>query len=385
MDNVDKTQQAQDIIRQQITTQQITSQQIRGLIKQQTSARSLKAFLDQEVGTEIISIKKFSKTLEEQRLGRKALMKASADEEVEIVEEIKQAEETATRFNKKNFELKTKTLLILRDSISDDDTVEDILRKVLDFYPDYTLADDALDFLLQTTKGPLAIKVQMAKDSLNDNFKREIIAGRNINFQAQTFSKTGLGTPTALRDMYRDITGNPRTPHTLFDELSTKFSYDSMRVVIRFLLHSLGADLKSKGPSITRPELIRLIEDTQLLQAISGVYRFFISRQRLMDSQFEHYGLILPKNLNFETLSKIFITLLKERYVTSEKILLLSRKLGISQELAAQIIIYSQMRDAVRQTSGRLYKSEKYRQDVLAAFIEALEELEEELEEEEEK
>ena len=113
-----------------------------------------------------------------------------------------------------------------------------------------------------------------AKEFLNASFKREIVAGRNINLQAQTFSKEGLGSPTALRDMYRDITGNPRTPHTLFDELTAKFSYDSMRMVIRFLLHSLGADLKSKGPSITRPELMRLMEETQILQAIRSFQIF---------------------------------------------------------------------------------------------------------------
>ncbi|EKE03256.1 MAG: hypothetical protein ACD_20C00227G0002, partial [uncultured bacterium] len=243
------------------------------------------------------------------------------------------------------------------------------------------LADDALDFLLQTTKGKLAEKVNQAKTYLNENFKREIIAGRNINFQALTFSKVGLGSPTALRDMYRDITGSPRTPHNLFDELSMKFNYDNMKVVIRFLLHSLGSDLKSKGPSITRPELTRLIEDTQILQSILGVYRFFLSRQALINSQFDHYGLILPQKLNFEILAKLFVNILKERYVTTDKILLLSKYLGISQEIAAQIIIFTQMKDALRNTSNRLYKSDKQRQEVLDTFIETLEDLEEQLEE----
>lgn len=342
------------------------------------------ASLHEDEGFDVVLMRRQFEPLEEMRSTRKVLTKSQfADEEVEIVENTTNIDEAAARFNKRNFELKIKTLLILRDSIADEDSVEDILKKVLDFYPDYTLADEALDFLLQTTQGKLLTKVQQAKNFLNDTYKREIVAGKNINFQAQTFSKAGLGSPTALRDMYRDITGNPRTPYTLFEQLATKFSYESMRVVIRFLLHSLGADLKSKGPSITRPELIRLIEDTQMLQSIQGVYRFFMSRQGLVNSQFDHFGLILPKTINFEVLSKVFITLLNERYITQDKILLLAKHLGISQELIAQIIIFSQMRDAVRNTSNRFYKSDKQRQEVLDTFIETLEELEEELEEEE--
>lgn len=371
--------------------EQVSKQQAADRIKlerrstlQQVESNTALSNLQEEEGFDIVLMRRQFEPLEEMRSARKILAKSQfADEEVEIVENSTNIDGAAARFSKKNFELKTKTLLILRDSISDEDSVEDILRKVLEFYPDYTLADDALDFLLETTTGKLAQKVQQAKTYLNENYKREIVAGRNINFQAQTFSKEGLGSPTALRDMYRDITGNPRTPYTLFDELNSKFSYDAMRVVVRFLLHSLGADLKAKGPSITRPELIRLIEDTQILQSILGVYRFFMSREGLINSQFDHFGLVLPKNLNFELISKLFITLLKERYITEEKILLLSRYLGIGEELTAQIIIFSQMRDAIRNTSSRLYKSDKQRQEVLDTFVETLEELEEKLEEEE--
>lgn len=374
---------AQQVARQQSILAQRIRMEKRS-IQQLVSTIAL-SDLQEDDAFDIVLMRRQFEPLEELKSGKKILSKSQfADEEVEIVQDLANVDEAAARFNKRNFELKTKTLLILRDSISDEDSVQDILRKVLEFYPDYTLADDALDFLLQTTKGKLAQKVSQAKSYLNDHYKREIIAGRNINFQAQTFAKAGLGSPTALRDMYRDITGSPRTPHILFDELNTKFSYDSMKVVIRFLLHSLGADLKSKGPSITRPELTRLIEDTQILQSILGVYRFFMSRQRLISSQFDHFGLILPTKLNFELLSKLFMSLLKERYITSDKILLLSRYLGISQEIIAQVIIFTQMKDAIRNTSVRLYKSDKQRQEVLDSFIETLEDLEEKLEESEE-
>jgi len=338
----------------------------------------------EESGFNIVLMRRNFKKLEEQKSIRRLSKSRHAEDEVEKIEETTNIEDSAARFNKNNFELDSKKLIDLRNSISDADTVEDILRKVLETYPDYTLADEALDFLLQTTKGNLAIKVQKAKDFLNTNFKREIVAGKNINLQALTFSKEGLGSPTNLRDMYRDITGNPRTPHTLFDELSEKYPFEKIKAVIRFLLHSLGMDMKSKGPSITRPELIRLMEDTQMLQAILSVYKFFQLREKLIGSQFDHFGLFLPESLNFELLSKIFINLLKERYVTLEKILMHGKLLRITEEIIAQIIIYTQMKDALRNTSLKLYKSEKHRQETLDAFMELLEELEEKLEEEEE-
>ncbi|MFA6118609.1 MAG: type III secretion system gatekeeper subunit SctW [Parachlamydiales bacterium] len=374
--DINRIQAKRTQIAQQIKSQQRTARQV-------ASDRALRSFEDS--GFNIVAMRRLFKPLEDQRISKKSLSKSQfSDEEVEIIEETRNIEDTAFRFNKKNYELKIKTLLILRDSISDEDSVEDILRKVLSFYPDYTLADDALDFLLQTTQGKLGVKVARAKEFLNATYKREIVAGRNINFQAELFSKSGLGSPSALRDMYRDITGNPRTPHTLFDELSSKFNYVDMKLIMRFLFHSLGADLKAKGPSITRPELIRLIEDTQLLQAILGVYNFFNSRTNLVSTQFDHFGLIKPPNVNFENLSKLFINLLKEKYFSSEKILFLSRYMGISSETLAQIIVYTQMRDAIRQTSLKLYKSEKHRQEALSAFIQTLEGLEEKLEEEEE-
>ncbi|OGN61971.1 MAG: hypothetical protein A3F40_03745, partial [Chlamydiae bacterium RIFCSPHIGHO2_12_FULL_27_8] len=324
------------------------------------------------------------KTLEEQRIRKKDLLKqAIADEEIQVIEEVQKSEESAARFQNRNQELKAKNLLLLRDYIREEDSAEDILKKVLEFFPDYTLADDALEFLLDTTYGTMQAKVKQAKDYLNTNFPREIKAGRNINFQAHIFSKEGLGTPQYLRDLYRDITGNPRTAFTLFDEFASKFPFDTMKIVIRFLLHSLGADMKSKGPSIERAELMKLMDDTQNLQAILNLYRFFKKNQPLIEKQYEHFGLKFSNLINFENLAKQFINILKNRYVSPEKIIQLKSTFGIDEEIASQIIVLTKMKDAVRNTSIRLYKSDKHREDILYSFLEALEELEQELQEEE--
>ena len=187
-----------------------------------------------------------------------------------------------------------------------------------------------------------------------------------------------------LRDLYRDITGNPREPVSLFEELTEMYTFDKMRTVLKFILHSIGSDLRSKGPSISPVELQRLFTEARTMQAILSVYRFFFQRMRLIESQFHREGLTLPSRLTFELLSKLFVKLITERYPSPDKILKMSALLGLSEEIVAQIIIFTQWRDAMRGVSPRLFKSEKHRQDLLSTLMETISELDDLLEEEEE-
>ena len=104
----------------------------------------------------------------------------------------------------------------------------------------------------------------------------------------------------------------------------------------------------------------------------------------LIMSAFERQGLQLPMRLTFEMLAKQFMKAVQERYPSADKIRQLGIQLGLSEELLAQVIILTQMRDGLRQVAPRLFKSDQHRQDLLNAFIDAIEELDEQLEEEEE-
>ena len=151
------------------------------------------------------------------------------------------------------------------------------------------------------------------------------------------------------------------------------------------MLHSLGSDIKSKGPSIAPAELIRLFSEIRSCQAILGVYKFFYLRMRIINQQFERENLSLPKGLTFDLLARIFVKLISERYPSPDKILSLGAQLGLSEEILAQIIIYTQFRDGLRGVSPRLFKSDKQRQDLLMILVETISELDDVLEEEEEK
>ena len=352
------------------------------LAQQVESADDLEQFFELSAFNPIVQAQRF-RDFERLKLDTQKEKQVSKPEEHKILA-VEKMEEVASRFQKNNEELRARTLLILRSRIKDTDTSEEILAKVLDTYPDPSLADEALDFLLETSSPDLLPLIRSAKEQLNSTRQREIVAGRNMGAQARTFSKEGLGSPTSLRDLYRDITGKTREPVQLFEELTEKFSFAKLKPAIFFLLHALGSDLRAKGPSISRPELQHLIDETRSLQGILGIFRFFQSRMHLIQQLFLSQHLTFPPRLTFEILAKLFVKILLERYMNADRILHTAIVLGVSEELAAQIILFNQMRDAIKQIAPRYYRSMQHRDELIKAFIDAIESLEDRLEEEEE-
>ncbi len=352
-------------------------------VRQSESSEDLEQWAELDAFNPMAMMRRF-KPLTEFKQKEKTEEK-KVEEEQQILE-VEKSEETAARFQRNNEELHAKTLLILQSRTNASDTADEMLEKILNTYPDPALADEALDFLLETTSNAQKAEIlREAKEKFNLRYEREIKAGRNMGAEAREFSKEGLGSPTMLRDMYRDITHTPRDPLKLFEELSSQYQYEKLKTIIRFLLHSLGADLRSKGASISRAELKRLIDETRSLQGILGIYRFFKSRMGLINRQFASYDMVKPASLNFDVMAKQFVKFLAERFMSPDKILLAARLLGISDETMAQLIIFTQMRDAIKQIAPRYYRTPQQRQELFNAFLKALELIEDQLEEEEEK
>lgn len=308
----------------------------------------------------------------------------------EVAKEIKKGaasaktENSAYQFQQKNPELQAKSLMQLLSSLNKNDSQSEVLKKVQNFYPDPSLADEALEFLKENTEGELKENIQNAQKELNKLYGRQIVAGKNIAEQARTFSNQGLGSPGALRELYREITGNPKPASELFSQLSKLYNFDQLKKTIQFLLHSLGADLKNKGPSMPRGELAVLFNETRTLQAIFGVYKFFQSRMRLIDQAYNSSGKTMPSTLTFEALAKAFMKLVEEKYPNFVKITASAEELAKQRDLLALILIISQFREAIRGVSPRIYRDMKHKEELLESLIKSLEELEEDLEEENE-
>lgn len=347
-------------------------------IQQEASAISMTEFADEAAFNPVTMTRRF------ESLESKVKKKAVEKPEEKMVPEIEQIQAVSEEFEERNPELQARSLQLLLSQIKESDTAEQILRKVMQLFPDHSLADEAFEYLERVYKGQALAKIRQAKANLNETYGREVRAGRNIGAQAREFSREGLGSATGLRDLYRDITGNPRSASTLFQEMNEKFTFEKMQKAIDFLLHSLGADLKSKGPSIAPGELHNLMSEARNLLAILGVYRFFQGRMDLIEASFQRAGMLLPPRLNFEMLARMFVLFLLERYPSMDKVFQLAQKMGLSADVMAQIIVLTQMRDGVRGVAPKLYRTDQHRHDVLMSYIEALEELEDRLEEKDE-
>lgn len=365
--NMDQIEAAELQVAQAETAEQVETQ------------ATLKQVMEETVNPLSAKFPKTEKSIEDHKA---RLKKTEKDELEQRLAPIKDIDTAAEKFSKQNPELKKQILVLLLNKIKDCKTKEELLDILSQFYPDATLADDALKFLLETTKGSLHTIVEEAKQLHESKFGREIAAGKNIDQEVQKYTTAGLGEPTKLRDMYRDITGNPREPVQLFAELADRFAYKELRKVLAFFFHSLGADLKSQGPSIPPGLLHRLLSEVRSLQAILGVYQFFRARMKLVEFLFKRDGLEQPQSLNFELISKQFVNLLQERYPSGDKVLQTASKLGVDKWILAKIIMLSQFRDAIREVAlNQLYRNVQHRDDLYNAIIEALEQLEDELDE----
>jgi hypothetical protein len=311
-------------------------------------------------------------------------------------------EEIAEGFEREreNPELKAGALIALRDQIKEGDSKEKIINTVMTFYKDALLALEALDFLLLSTSGPLKETVQAAKEAFIDTHQRELRAGRNIQQQVEEANKQGLGEPpSSLRKSYQDYTSKELDSVSLFQDLQKKYSsYEDIKVMLQFLLHSLGsdlkpplgADLKPLPSSITtndRPKMQNLINETKICQSILHNYNFFNARMSVIKLLFEKDHMEKPAQLTFESIAKEYMNLVSNRTFDRNSVLSLAPKLGISVDklgaqnaLRAQIAVFSQMLAASYNVSLRIFKTGTIRDDALERRNKCIQNLEDVLE-----
>ena len=200
----------------------------------------------------------------------------------------------ALRLAESNYEFNAELLEEFRKSLAPghdkSQHPQDILDLTIATFEDVSLADEALDFLLETTNQDpeLQEKIQKAKNDLNLQYQEKILAGRNMGSIARKFARKGLGTPTELREMYRDIIEHPKTAHQLFDILYKEMTYEDLMTTIKFLQSSLGADLSKDVHSKSAPELIATVNEVKKLRTIKTAFSTFKNRISTMKSMFNN-------------------------------------------------------------------------------------------------
>jgi len=97
---------------------------------------------------------------------------------------------------------------------------------------------------------------------------------------------------------------------------------------------------------------------------------------------FDKNDLYFPKQLSFEMMAKLFMELIEDRYPSAVKVVKLAKQMGVDDEIIAQVILFTQFRDAIRNVAPKLYRNTQHKQELLNAYMDALEELDEALERE---
>ena len=154
-------------------------------ISQEASTMAMTEFAE-DAFNPVILTRRFQ-TLEE-RLGKKVAEKKEVEKAEELVAEVEEIENLANEFRRKNPELESRSLMALLSAIKASDSPEEILRKVMEHYPDPSLADESLDFLERTASKELQAKVKEARANLQNTYGREVSAGRNMGTEARAFS-----------------------------------------------------------------------------------------------------------------------------------------------------------------------------------------------------
>lgn len=326
-------------------------------------------------------VEKRSKGLEKRVAETKKL--ATTPKGISAVEKAEKQRDSATQYQQKNPELKSDKLLKILKKVaqlkeSKRANPKSIMEAIKAEFDEPSLIDEAMNFLLDNTdpKEDVELNKTIAdtQDTYQKEHSREIKASKNIAEVANKYA-TKETDAKDLRSLYQDITGNPRETKDLFKELSEKYpDMKSLNRVLKFLFKALGEDLNSGGPSIEAGKLKNLMEESKTLQAINGIHRCFQEMMPHIQKMFVKLGMPVPEKLNFQNLAKQFIALLSDRYPTSDKVLSMADKMGLSS-IVEKIIYTESNRDAVRAISPRAYNSTEHRVEVSKAIIEALEKL----------
>lgn len=222
-------------------------------------------------------------TLKKQEsIKEKILTRTEKAKEAGDVVPIEEVKRKAEEFADTHPEHDNKKLVELHQQMTPTDKKQAILAKIRNFYNDPVLINEALQFLLSTTTGALKSEIQEAMNDFQKEHKLELTAGQNITQPSRDAVKEGVAkTADEFRSTYTEYIQAPE------EDASTKFSnllkeyksIENFEPVMLKLLSSIGnalnVDKNSKSPSLERPQLMRLINEVKILQAMLGVKRYF--------------------------------------------------------------------------------------------------------------
>ncbi|CRI35688.1 Type III secretion regulator YopN/LcrE/InvE/MxiC [Chlamydia pneumoniae] len=308
-------------------------------------------------------------TLESRKKGEAG----KAEKKSESTEE-KPDTDLADKYASGNSEISGQELRGLRDAIGDDASPEDILALVQEKIKDPALQSTALDYLVQTTppsQGKLKEALIQARNTHTEQFGRTAIGAKNILFASQEYADQLNVSPSGLRSLYLEVTGDTHTCDQLLSMLQDRYTYQDMAIVSSFLMKGMATELKRQGPYVPSAQLQVLMTETRNLQAVLTSYDYFESRVPILLDSLKAEGIQTPSDLNFVKIAESYHKIINDKFPTASKVEREVRNL-IGDDVDSVTGVLNLFFSALRQTSSRLFSSADKRQQLGAMIANAL-------------
>ncbi|WP_100934721.1 type III secretion system gatekeeper subunit SctW [Candidatus Chlamydia corallus] len=308
-------------------------------------------------------------TLESRKKGEAG----KAEKKSETAED-KSDSDLADKYAAGNSEVSGQELRGLRDALTEDSSPEEITALVKEKIKDPALQSLALDYLVQTTppsQGKLKDALIQARNSHTEQFGRTAIGGKNILFASQEYANQLSVSPSGLRSLYLEVTGNIHTCDQLLSMLQDRYTYQDMALVSSFLMKGMATELKRQGPYVPAPQLQVLMTETRNLQAVLASYDFFESRVPVLMDNLKAEGIQIPGDINFVKVAESFHKIINDKFPTASKMEREVRGL-VGNDVDSVTGVLNLFFSALRQTSSRLFSSADKRQQLGAMIANAL-------------
>lgn len=152
-----------------------------------------------------------------------------------------------------------------------------ILREARSFFRDVSHRYGGLSFareMLQAEEGFEALRdgIGKALETLEAERGPEIRAGLNVSGVAREYSESGLSGIQRLRDFYRDTVLAYESLDGAYRTVVETYGNTDLPRAVAFLIKAAGVELQSLGPSISKTELKRIVDELYQLEALGNLH-----------------------------------------------------------------------------------------------------------------
>lgn len=297
---------------------------------------------------------------------------AAKEKKSESTEEKSPDRDLADRFADETPELSATVLKSLRNAISDNDTPEDILRKVQEQVSDPKLQAQALEYLAISPSSSSLLKDNLARARAQHaaTHTPSIQTDRGVSFAAEACSKELTCSPSSLRALYVSMTEQLSSFQEVRTLLLPNYSSQELKLVIHFLVTSMVAEMKSDGANIERPRLMCMLSGLYNMQSLLVTENIFTQGLAILEKQAKSEGTPLPP-LTPRDLTNAFLNLVGDKFPTAAKTEKAVEQL-VGPEPSAKTLVLNLFFSSLRKTPPRIFPSAEKRQQLAGILANTL-------------